>query len=356
MKNLEKHFSDFDVIQKDSKIEISKNGYMLISLYRKGGAKADNFEVKLKFLRGFGGSRRTNMENKERIVFLEMLKCYSFEIEDRLDMEQNIPTFNNITSEEFVKFSKQMKLRLLMEDCLKFDGVFENYEIGTVEKDGKTCYFRSNIPNEVQIVGEAFKSNAYKKKGMTFEKGDVVLDLGANIGCFFLDIYDKVEQVIAVEPGNVNCKIARMNIKKNRIKNVVLLESAVVADDSKTIKLNCGLIPGAYSVKQNSAERQSIEVKCDNINDLIKTYKPNKIKFDIKGVETDCVRAIKKKYWKSIEQVSFDYCFDINGDLKNDYKEFNEMKDTLEQNGFDISPFEIDLKKNWNLVFCISKK
>jgi len=353
MKNLQKHFRDFDVIQKDRKVEISKNGYILISLYKKGAGDSDNFEVKLKFLRGFAGSRRTNMENTERLIFLESLESYADM--DNLDLESNIPTFSNIQSREFTAFSKQMELRTLMEEHLKFDGVLENYEIGTVEKDGKTCYFRKNVPNEVQIVGEAFKSNAYKKKGMTFEEGDVVLDLGANIGCFFLDIYDKVEKVIAVEPGHVNCKIARMNIKKNKIKNVVLLESAVVADDSKTIKLNCGLIPGAYSVKQNSAERQSIEVNCDNINELIKTYKPNKIKFDIKGVETDCVRAIKKKYWKNIEQVSFDYPFDINGDLKNGYKEFNEMKNTLKENGFDISPFEIDLKKNWNLVFCVSK-
>ena len=92
----------------------------------------------------------------------------------------------------------------------------------------------------------------------------------------------------------------------------------------------------------------------ESLETLLDKYNPTKIKFDIKGSEIECVHAIKN--WRNVNQVAFDYCFDINGDLKNNYTEFNRFKKKLERDGFDVTPLERDMKSNWNLVFLLNKK
>lgn len=238
-------------------------------------------------------------------------------------------------------------------EVIKFDGLWSNIKFNKLEYDGKTCIYRDN-KNELAIVREAFTANTYEHHGMTFDKDDIVLDLGANIGCFTLSIFNRVKKVIAVEPEKYNCEVARMNIRENNIKNCKLFEAAVVGNYDKTRKLFCGFCAGMYSLHTDTHQRVSVDVKCLNIQDLIDKYNPTKIKFDIKGSEIECVHAIKN--WRNVNQVAFDYCFDINGDLKNNYTEFNRFKKKLERDGFDVTPLERDMKSNWNLVFLLNKK
>lgn len=238
-------------------------------------------------------------------------------------------------------------------EVIKFDGLWSNIKFNKLEYDGKTCIYRDN-KNELAIVREAFTANTYEHHGMTFDKDDVVLDLGANIGCFTLSIFNRVKKVIAVEPEKYNCEVARMNIRENNIQNCKLFEAAVVGNGDKTRKLFCGFCAGMYSLHTDTHQRVAVDVKCLNIQDLIDEYNPTKIKFDIKGSEIECVHAIKN--WRNVNQVAFDYCFDINGDLKNNYTEFNRFKKKLEEDGFDITPLERDMKSNWNLVFLLNKK
>lgn len=237
-------------------------------------------------------------------------------------------------------------------EVISFNGIWSNIKFNKLEHEGKTCIYRDN-KNEFAIVREAFTANTYEHHGMTFDKGDIVLDLGANIGCFTLSIFDRVKEVIAVEPEKYNCEVMRMNIRENNIKNCKLFEAAVVGNNDKRRKLFCGFCAGMYSLHTDTHQRVSVDVKCLNIQDLIDKYNPTKIKFDIKGSEIECVHAIKD--WRNVNQIAFDYCFDINGDLKNNYFEFNRFKKKLKKDGFDITPLERDVKSNWNLVFLLNK-
>ena len=57
---------------------------------------------------------------------------------------------------------------------------------------------------------------------LNISKGDIVLDLGANIGAFSYNLKDKVRQLVAVKPAEENYKVLEanygygFNIKNNR--------------------------------------------------------------------------------------------------------------------------------------------
>ena len=65
----------------------------------------------------------------------------------------------------------------------------------------------------------------------TIKKGDVVLDIGANIGVYtvlFAEIVGDKGRVYAFEPDPKNFALLKKNIEINKYKNVVLINKAVL--------------------------------------------------------------------------------------------------------------------------------
>lgn len=339
---LSKRGFDFEVSDKDIKVYL-QNYYSFHILLKRGNMCIVSFNGMKPM---FGKSKNVNPS------YETFIKLISEHISKYTVSNSGVVTINTDVNTLFDLF-KSSNILDKFNEVIKFDGLWSNIKFNKLEYDGKTCIYRDN-KNELAIVREAFTANTYEHHGMTFDKDDIVLDLGANIGCFTLSIFNRVKKVIAVELEKYNCDVARMNIRENNIKNCKLFEAAVVGNDDKTRKLFCGFCAGMYSLHTDTHQRVSVDVKCLNIQDLIDEYNPTKIKFDIKGSEIECVHAIKN--WRNVNQVAFDYCFDINGDLKNNYTEFNRFKKKLEKDGFDITPLERDMKSNWNLVFLLNKK
>jgi len=69
--------------------------------------------------------------------------------------------------------------------------------------------------------------------------GDVVIDIGANIGydtVLFADKVGKKGKVIAIEPDPTNFEILQKNIKENKLFNVVAVQAAV-GNENKKMKI-----------------------------------------------------------------------------------------------------------------------
>lgn len=202
-----------------------------------------------------------------------------------------------------------------------------------------------------------FKGSEYTHRsvglgGLNLSKKDIVLDLGGNIGAFTVDIFDKVKKVIVYEPEDVNYEFLSTNIEDNGAKNVVAHKQAVVGNDDKVRDFYLGKVPYYYSflVKQN---RKRVPVECVNINDVMREYKPTKMKVDIEGSEWEVL--INCKDFGDVDQIIFEYNFDMNMDLKSGFERFNALKKHLKKHGFDIQEMERDMKQNWNLVFIVNK-
>ena len=123
------------------------------------------------------------------------------------------------------------------------------------------------------------------------KNGDVVLDVGANIGYYtliFSDLVGKEGKVFAFEPDRSNFELLKKNVEYNKCKNVTLIQKAV-SDNNEKVKI--------YIVSEHPAanrifdagdkERETIEVESIRLDDFFKEHNEiiNFIKMDVEGVE-----------------------------------------------------------------------
>lgn len=267
------------------------------------------------------------------------------------------PLLSNVSVSGFINFCNKTKVVSQIKRLSEFREVQYDFTLDIAKKEGKTLKWRSNLPTEKHIVDAVFRGSEYTRRsvglgGLKLTKKDVVLDLGGNIGAFTVDIFDKVKKVIVYEPEDVNYEFLSTNIEDNGAKNVVAHKQAVVGNDDKVRDLYLGKVPYYYSflVKQN---RKRVPVECVNINDVMREYKPTKMKVDIEGSEWEVL--INCKDFGDVDQIIFEYNFDMNMDLKSGFERFNALKKHLKKHGFDIQEMERDTKQNWNLVFIVNK-
>jgi len=128
------------------------------------------------------------------------------------------------------------------------------------------------------------------------KEGDIVLDLGANIGYYTLLLarqVGKTGKVFAFEPEPSNFEILTMNVKENNYKNITIVQKAV-SNVHKRITLWVGQrSSGANRIYEpkitNTQDFKTIEVDCIKLDDYFKeTDLINKIcfiKMDIEGAE-----------------------------------------------------------------------
>jgi FkbM family methyltransferase len=170
----------------------------------------------------------------------------------------------------------------------------KDMDVCMIKIGGKRAYLRKNIPDDVWVFESIFYANNYLRR-LKLRKDDVVLDVGANIGLFTLSIYDKVKQVIAIEPEPENFDLLKHTIIQNKIYNVIPINKAV------------GESKGFVSFSKTGATASAIDSKSgieldtlDNIlNDL--GSDPTVVKMDIEGYEGKALRGFSKV--KSVREI-----------------------------------------------------
>ena len=86
----------------------------------------------------------------------------------------------------------------------------------------------------------------------------------------------------------------------------------------------------------------------------MKQYKPTKMKVDIEGAEWEVLTSCKD--FGRVEQLIFEYNFDMNGDLKSGFEHFEILTKHLETNGFDVSALKkYSRSKSWAEVFLCER-
>lgn len=328
----------FEIVEKKTTTQILIQNLLAFSVREK---KSGILDVSINMVK--------ETKEKKRL----MKKCCGWKINF-----EKTPLLSNVTFNQFRTFCRETKVIPQIKRLSEFREVQSEFTLGVVEKDGKTLKWRSNLSTEKHIVDAVFKGSEYTNRsvglgGLNLSSKDVVLDLGGNIGAFTCDIFDKVKKVIAFEPEDVNFEFLSSNVEDNGAKNVVLIKQAVVGNDDKVRDFFLGKAPYYYSflVKNN---RKRVPVECVNINDVIAKYKPTKMKVDIEGAEYEVL--INCNDFGKVDQIIFEYNFDMNGDLKNDFQKFKALRKHLKKHGFDVQEMERDMKQNWNLVFIVNKK
>ena len=150
-------------------------------------------------------------------------------------------------------------------------------------------------------VHEAFETELVKR---LVKKGDVVLDIGANIGYYtliFAKYVEKEGRVFAFEPNPDNFELLKKNVKINGYKNVVMVNKAV---SNKTGKWKLYL--SVYNKGDNrifdvNDGRRFIEIETIRLDDYFKNYdrEIDFIKMDVQGAEGGVIQGMPNLLQKS---------------------------------------------------------
>jgi len=150
------------------------------------------------------------------------------------------------------------------------------------------------------------------------KKGDVVLDIGANIGYYavlFAEKVGKKGKVIAIEPDPINFEILQKNIKENKLFNVVAVQAAVGNENKKMKIFESKENFGDHRLWQNPSKspfdkRETVDIFCRRLDDLLKELEYQKIDFikmDVQGFESFVIEGGEKIIEKNKPIIFFEY-------------------------------------------------
>lgn len=134
---------------------------------------------------------------------------------------------------------------------------------------------------------EEFETELVKKE---VQRGDVVLDIGANIGYYtliFAKLVGEKGKVYAFEPDPTNFKLLKKNVLINGYKNVIFVQKAVSQKNGIVKLYLCDDNKGDHRIYDSGDDRDFLEIESISLDNYFcgKNRKINFIKMDIQGAE-----------------------------------------------------------------------
>ncbi len=155
-------------------------------------------------------------------------------------------------------------------------------------------------------IHEPATTNLFKK---ILKKGDIVVDLGANIGYFTLlaaRLVGEKGKVYAFEPEPVNFKFLKKNIELNNYSQAEAYQMAVAEKSGKTRLYICNYDSGHHTINQfngikdysrgREVEKKWIEVETTSLDKFLegREKRVDLIKMDIEGAEPLALSGMDK--------------------------------------------------------------
>jgi len=168
---------------------------------------------------------------------------------------------------------------------------------------GRTMYLQKKGPQFRQLA----KYGIYEKETTEYfleniSQGNVVLDIGANIGYFtllFASLVGKEGKVFAYEPEPSNFEILKKNVKTNNFQNVIL-ENVAVTNSTGTTELYLSeKAAGQHRIyKSKDVKKNHVSVKTIRLDDYLNNIpffeKISFIKLDVEGSEFGVLKGMEK--------------------------------------------------------------
>jgi len=166
----------------------------------------------------------------------------------------------------------------------------------------------------LDLADEIFFQKVYNPSYLQIKKGDVVVDIGANIGVFSLYAASGgAKKIFAVEPMPANIKLIHENFLCNKLAMPTTLEAAVTDKNGKA-KLYLGDLDSHNLLFDHNFNNEkfskNIMVPAITLSRIIERFKINKINFlkiDCEGSEGEIISSTPKKVWKKIDKVAIEY-------------------------------------------------
>lgn len=195
-----------------------------------------------------------------------------------------------------------------------FINTSENVETKTPVIKGKPVYFKADKDDHTfHTVVEVFYHKDYEKSFTQVDVGDVIVDIGANVGVF--SVYAQrfnPKKVYALEPVPDTFNYLVENTKN--YSNVIPINMAIAENSGKefiTVTTHSGCNVLVKTGLEFADEVEKIEIDTININEFIKQHKITHIDFlkvDCEGGELDLFRTIDRDYLtNNIKKIAMEY-------------------------------------------------
>lgn len=149
---------------------------------------------------------------------------------------------------------------------------------------------REDSPSDEAVIREIFDENVYRLHDNFFAEGGCVLDVGANIGVFTLDVLLRAKnngvavQVFAIEPESHNIELLKKNLEQNQWvfgDSHVTIVTTALSDRQGTSH-----ITNEHGMSSLSSEGQEVTtITLDQFMDIYDIDEVTLAKFDIEGSE-----------------------------------------------------------------------
>jgi FkbM family methyltransferase len=163
--------------------------------------------------------------------------------------------------------------------------------------DGEKMFLDKNdsLLLSINKIYEENETNFFKN---SINKGDIIIDIGANIGYYtllFARLAGNVGKVYAFEPDPRNYTLLEKNIRTNNHMNVKL-EKMAVSDKKTKSKLYLKDSGVGSSINNSNIDKvDEIDIDTISLDDYFKdnSINPDFIKIDIEGHELNALKGMK---------------------------------------------------------------
>ncbi len=179
-------------------------------------------------------------------------------------------------------------------------------------------FWNGALSGELGAYVQIYAKNVDEKaEGFIPSFGDVVLDIGSNIGLYAIKNSQRVGKrgkIWAFEPNPVVFGRLLKNLKENDITNVAAIQKAVSSEIGKTFfSVASGITPEGKILRgEKNAKniQEPIEVDCITLDSFITENYITRIslaKIDVEGEELEVLKGAKAKTLSAIERIVLEY-------------------------------------------------
>jgi FkbM family methyltransferase len=128
--------------------------------------------------------------------------------------------------------------------------------------------------------------------------GNLAIDVGANIGSYTLPLARRFEKVIAFEPSSVHCKLLRMNVAINGLRNISIYEVALSdVNDTVPLYIRRGGATSLNGSHYGLGFESVVSVKAARLDDFSSRFEGlDFVKLDAEGFELQILRGAEKLF------------------------------------------------------------
>ncbi len=197
-----------------------------------------------------------------------------------------------------------------------FDAYRKGLPLPPIRLRGGLTIHHSPEDDTVNLFREIFIDRCYTRNGFYDPApGDLVVDLGANIGIFtlFLQWMAPGLRVHSFEPGAETRRRLAENLRSNNLEQAVALHPFAIADGPKMLELKSARLAAQRSLfasefTGDDAESESVE--CIGLDQAVSFAGDGRIqllKIDIEGAEIEAMGAASPETWARVDRVAAEY-------------------------------------------------